>query len=108
MSLTQFGLPVSEVKICPQPFFTLQINPDGKIVPCYSIVYPSIIGDCNNQSVNEIWNSKQFQRFRRVMLDGAKNVGEVCANCNIIKYRLFPEDVLNNNSERLKKYYEII
>jgi radical SAM protein with 4Fe4S-binding SPASM domain len=107
MSLTQFGLPISEVKICPQPFFTLQINPDGKVVPCYSFEYPSIMGDCNNQSVNEIWNSKQFQHFRRTMLDGVKNVCEVCANCNIIKYRLFPEDVLNNDAERLKKFYEL-
>ncbi|MDD2889300.1 MAG: radical SAM protein [bacterium] len=105
--LTQFGLPVSEVKICPQPFFTLQINPDGKVVPCYSFEYPNIIGDCNNQSIYEIWNGKPFQNFRRRMLDGAKSVCEVCANCNIIKYRLFPEDVLNNDVERLKKLYEI-
>lgn len=106
MLVTQFGLPVSEVKICPQPFFTLQINPDGKVVPCYSFEYPSIMGDCNRQSVCEIWNSKQFQRFRRRMLDGAKNICAVCSNCNIIKYRLFPEDVLNNDAERLKKFYQ--
>ena len=105
MSLTQFGLPVSEVKICPQPFFTLQINPDGKIVPCYSWEYPSIIGDCNNQSVYDIWNGKQFQQFRRNMLDGAKNASKVCDNCHIIKYRLFPEDDLRNDVERLKKFY---
>ena len=107
MSFTQFGLPVSEVEICPQPFFHLQINPDGKVVPCYSLDYPSIIGDCNNQSVREIWNGKQFQKFRRTMLDGVKNVCEVCAKCNIIRHRLFPEDVLNNNAERLKKFYEL-
>lgn len=107
MSVTQFGLPVTEVKICPQPFFTLQINPDGKIVPCFSFEYPKIMGDCNNQSVYEIWNGKEFQHFRRTMLDGVKNVCEVCAKCNIIKYRLFPEDVLNNDVERLKKFYEI-
>ena len=107
ISVTQFGLPVSEVKICPQPFFTLQINPDGKVVPCYSVTYPIILGDCNNQSVCEIWNGKQYQHFRRMMLDGAKNVCEVCANCNIIKHRLFPEDVLNNDAERLKKFYEL-
>lgn len=106
MLLTQFGLPVSEVKICPQPFFTLQINPDGKVVPCYSFEYPGIMGDCNNQSVKEIWNGKQFQNFRRKMLDGIKNTCKVCAECNLIKYRLFPEDVLNNDAERLKKYYE--
>ena len=107
MSVTQFGLPISKVKICPQPFFTLQINPDGKIVPCYSFEYPEIMGDCNNQSVQEIWNGKKFQNFRRKMLDGTKNVCKTCENCELIKYRLFPEDNLNNDAERLKKLYEI-
>lgn len=106
ISVTQFGLPLSEIQICPQPFFTLQINPDGKIVPCYSFEYPGIMGDCNNQSIYEIWNGKQFQHFRRTMLDGVKNACDVCAKCNIIKYRLFPEDVLNNDAERLKKFYD--
>lgn len=106
-AVTQFGLPVSDVHICPQPFFHMQINPDGKIVPCYSFEYPGIMGDCNNQSVDKIWNGRQFQQFRRTMLNGAKNVCDVCANCNIIKYRLFPEDALNNDAERLKKFYEL-
>ncbi len=107
-SVTQFGLlapDVSEALICPQPFFTLQINPDGKVVPCYSVTYPNIMGDCNNQSICEIWNGKQYQDFRYKMLDGIKNIGETCANCEMIKHRLFPEDVLNNEVERLKKFY---
>lgn len=106
-AVTQFGLPVSEVHICPQPFFHLQINPDGKVVPCFSFEYPGIMGDCNNQSVDKIWNGRQFQYFRCRMLDGLKNVCGVCANCNIIKYRLFPEDVLSNDAERLKRFYEV-
>lgn len=107
MSLTQFGLPISEVKICPQPFFHLQINPDGKVVPCYSFEYPGIMGDCNNQTILEIWNGKKFQKFRLSMLDGIKNVCEICARCDLIKYRLFPEDVLNNDARRLKGLYKI-
>lgn len=103
--LTQFGLPVSEVKICPQPFFTLQINPDGKVVPCFSFEYPEIMGDCNHQSIVEIWKGKKFQQFRRKMLDGIKGMGKTCANCHIIKYRLFPEDDLSKDAERLKKYF---
>lgn len=103
--VTQFGLPVSEVEICPQPFFTMQINPDGKVVPCFSFEYPCIMGDCNNESVYEIWSGKKFQQFRRAMLDGIKNTCETCVNCNIIKYRLFPEDILNDDAERLKKYF---
>ena len=105
ISFTQFGLPVSEVKICPQPFFHMQINPDGKVVPCYSLVYPIILGDCNSQSVYEIWRSKPYQDFRRKMLDGTKTVCKTCKNCDIIKHRLFPEDLLNNDAERLKNFY---
>ncbi|MBT8342135.1 MAG: radical SAM protein [Desulfatitalea sp.] len=104
-AVTQFGLPVTDVQICPQPFFHMQINPDGKIVPCYSFEYPGIMGDCRHERVNEIWKGDVFQKFRHQMLTGLVNVSEVCEKCNIIKYRLFPEDVLNSDAERLKKYY---
>lgn len=106
MKVTQFGLPVGEVKICPQPFFHFQINPDGKIVPCYSFEYPAILGDCRRQSVVKIWQGRKFQAFRRRMLDGLKKASEVCGRCQLIKYRLFPEDVLNDDADRLKKYYQ--
>jgi len=105
--LTQFGLPVCEVKVCPQPFFTMQINPDGKVVPCYSAAYPDILGDCNNESVCEIWKGKKFQAFRRSMLEGRKQLSRVCAECKIITHRFFPEDNLDNDAERLKKFYEL-
>ncbi|MFA6919231.1 MAG: radical SAM protein [Patescibacteria group bacterium] len=106
LSVTQFGLPVSEVKICPQPFFTFQINPDGKVVPCFSLDYPEIIGDCNNESIYDIWNGEKFRKFRSRMLDGAENVCKICSNCNIIKYRMSPEDVLNEAVGRLKEIYK--
>jgi radical SAM protein with 4Fe4S-binding SPASM domain len=105
--VTQFGLPVTEVEICPQSFFTLQINPDGKVVPCYSFEYPMIMGDCNKETVVEIWNGIKFQNFRRKTLDGSKTASETCAKCNIIKYRLFPEDVLNQDADRLKVHYDL-
>ena len=102
---TQFGLPISEVKICPQPFFTMQINPDGKIVPCYSFEYPIICGDCRKEPVVDIWNGEQLRKFRLRMLDGINSSSAVCENCNMIKYRLFPEDNLNNDAERLKAFF---
>lgn len=104
--VTQFGLPVSEVRVCPQPFFTMQINPDGKVVPCYSFEYPGIMGDCHSQTVPQIWNGSKFNEFRRAMLDGSRHVGGICSECSIIKYRMFPDDVLNDDTERLKPCYE--
>ncbi|MEI7811969.1 MAG: radical SAM protein [Ignavibacteria bacterium] len=106
-TVTQFGLPVSEVKICPQPFFTMQINPDGKVVPCFSFEYPEIMGDCNNESIDEIWNGEIYNQFRKKMLDGSEFVSEACKDCNIIKYRLFPEDDLKNDAERLRQFFEV-
>ena len=107
MASTQFGLSVSDFKVCPQPFFTMQINPDGKIVPCYSFEYPGIMGNCNNQTAQEIWNGKKFQNFRKKMLvDGIKGASKNCAKCCISKYRQFPEDILDNDIEQLKKIYK--
>ena len=105
-TLTQFGLPISDVKVCPQPFFTMQINPDGKVVPCFSFEYPEIMGDCNHEAVNKIWTSKNFQAFRRKMLNGAEQTSESCQDCSIIKYRIFPEDDLSNDAEHLKPLFE--
>jgi radical SAM protein with 4Fe4S-binding SPASM domain len=104
--LTQYGLPVGEVKVCPQPFFHMQINPDGKIVPCFSWDYPGIMGNCAESSMVDIWNGPVFQKFRRAHLDGCKTASKACVDCNIIKYRLFPEDDLSNDVERLKPFYE--
>ncbi|MDB4264748.1 radical SAM protein, partial [bacterium] len=106
LQTTQFGLPVSEIKICPQSFFTMQINPDGKIVPCYSFEYPIICGDCRKESVVDIWDGEKLRKFRLKMLEGINNFSAICANCNMIKYRLFPEDNLNDEHERLKALYK--
>lgn len=103
--LTQFGLPVSEVPICPQPFIYMQVNPDGKVTPCFSFEYPEIMGDANKESVVDIWNGKKFQDFRRAHLDGRKNVCKTCADCQIMKYRMFPEDDLSQDVDRLKGLY---
>lgn len=105
IAVTQFGLPVAEVKVCPQPFFTLQVNPDGKVVPCYSFDYPEIMGDCNNSSLQEIWNGGKFRAFRRKMLAGLKDTNEICTDCSIITYRLFPEDDLSKDVARLIRLY---
>ena len=102
---TQFGLPVSNIHVCPQAFFTMQINPDGKVVPCYQISYPAIMGDTNNQTLQEIWNGEGYASFRRAMLNGRSSANPVCATCNFIKYRLFPEDDLQDAAERLKGVY---
>lgn len=99
--ITQFGNEVVDIKVCPQPFFTMKINPDGKVVPCYSFEYPEIIGDCNKQSMKDIWNSDKFLDFRLKMLNGRNKVNDICKKCNIMQYRISPEDVLDGHIKGL-------
>ena len=102
----QFGLVKKQVIICPQPFFAMYINPEGKVSPCYSMTYPMFLGDVNKQPLYEIWNSKAYKLFQNSMLNGVKNVCSTCADCKIIRHRLFPEDDLNGDVDRIRKYYE--
>jgi Predicted Fe-S oxidoreductases len=102
---TQFGTNIIDAEICPQPFYTLQINPDGKVVGCYSVAYPEILGDCNHMAVKEIWNGKKYNSFRKRMLRGRKDVCIVCRECNIKTYRMQTEDAIYNKNGRLNMVY---
>lgn len=104
-AVTQFGTEVLDVPICPQPFYTLQVNPDGKVVGCHSIAYPTILGDCNNNSIEEIWNGEKYNSFRRRMLKGRDRVCEICRDCGINTFRMQPEDLITNKDGSLNVLY---
>lgn len=102
---TQFGTEVIEASICPQPFYTLQINPDGKVVGCYSVTYPEILGDCNTETVQDIWLGKKYNSFRKRMLRGMDSVCDVCKDCNIKTFRMQQSDAIYNKNGRLDHIY---
>jgi len=103
---TQFGLPLRYVKVCPQAFYSMQINPDGKIVGCYAVYYPRILDDCNHKSLVDIWNGDGYTSFRKDMLCGRENVCQFCVDCRINDFRIFPEDDISDYTEELKKKYK--
>lgn len=105
---TQFGLEIKEkIKICAQPFMHFQINPDGKIIPCYSWSYPEILGDVNKESLYDIWNGEKFNNFRIKMLENTLNFNNICRNCGMIQFRQHPEDIIEGeeNIKKLINYY---
>lgn len=104
---SQSGNPILESNICPQPFYMMQINPDGNVVPCCSMKYPWVMGNIQNEGICDIWNGKAFSHFRRILLDGVKAAGEVCSKCSLYKYGLFEEDKLDEYVENLKKVYQV-
>ena len=103
--VTQYGAKASEVKVCPQPFATLQVNPDGEVVPCYSLDYPCYVGNVNNEYLYDIWNGDAMKMFRLNMLHGRDHAGTACENCKIIAHRMSPEDSLDGHEKRLLEVY---
>lgn len=98
---TMNGNRVKNAKICPQPFYSLQINPDGDMLPCCTIEKPIVIGNCKERSVLDIWNGKVLQAFRKMQLEKKKDENSVCRKCMQYKYGMFPEDYLDDDAEQI-------
>lgn len=103
LTKTQNGENLSDAQVCPQPFYMLQINPDGKIVPCCAMEYPGILGDINNEKIIDIFTGDKFNSFRKNLLLGNKN--KICSKCVVYKYGIYQEDILDNDIDKLLKLF---
>lgn len=101
INLTQNGANVQEVEVCPQPFYLMQINPEGNIVPCCAMETAYIAGNCKEDTLYNIWNGQKFNDFRKTQLAKQKQIYTVCNKCKQYKFAMFTEDILDNASTRL-------
>lgn len=100
-SLTQNGNELPEIKVCPQPFYMLQVNPEGNIVPCCSMLTPVVLGNCEKENIVDIWHGKAYKNFQILLLEGKKELNKVCRECQTYKYGTFKEDILDNDIEKI-------
>jgi radical SAM protein with 4Fe4S-binding SPASM domain len=105
MDRTQNGAPVSTAEVCPQPFYMMQINPDGIVVPCCGMESPLRVGDLAGQSIRDMWRGAVMNRFRRTHLSGRRSDNPVCRTCQQYRHAMFPEDVLDGNASELLEAY---
>lgn len=101
----QNGSVLLDAEVCPQGFYMMQINPDGKVVPCCSMKYPAVLGDARLQTVPEIWRGKTFNNFRLQMLRSREEAGAVCGACSLYRYDLHSEDMLDEVRKDLMEKY---
>lgn len=100
---TLAGAEVSSIDICPQVFYFMQINPDGKCVPCCSTKIPIYVGNVHESTVIDIWNGKVLHCFQQMQIRKFKNKNSVCASCTQYKFSVFPEDILDDDAEKISK-----
>ena len=98
---SQNGNQVMNAKVCPQPFFMMQINPDGNAVPCCSMETAFVMGNCLENSLLDIWHSNKLKKFQCQLLKNKKHLNVVCDGCEAYKYNMFEEDLLDDKAEEL-------
>lgn len=95
MDRTQNGALVARTNICPQPFYMLQINPDGIAVPCCAMESPVRLAQMADTPISAVWHGETLNVLRRLLLSGRRADNGVCAKCEQFRFAMFPEDVLD-------------
>ncbi len=101
----QNGTVLLESNICSQPFYMMQVNPDGNVVPCCSMKYPCVLGNVKEMSVQDIWQGARYRGFQKEMLNGVSKAARVCGRCTLYRYDMHEEDRLDAQAQQLKKKY---
>lgn len=68
---------------CYHPCGALIVDSYGKVVICCNDYHSSVVlGDLNNQSLMEIWKSEQFDKVRKKLAYGNRELFEICKKCD--------------------------
>lgn len=79
-------------KSCRYPFTHMTVTGNGKVVVCCADWnMETLIGDVNNNTLQEIWNSKELYDFRCMTLLTKGQGNKLCKKCEI-PLRGYPED----------------
>lgn len=72
---------------CTFLFNSFSINWDGKVSFCnVDFNHLGIIGDVNVQTIEEVWKSQEFERYRSLHKQGRWSEIELCRDCNYWAY----------------------
>ena len=89
------GNAVKDYRVCPRPFFVMNVHSDGDVDPCCTANLPGIMGNVSVESIVDIWNGKTFNALRRLLFED-KDKNPVCRSCLAYKSVMFEEDNLDN------------
>jgi len=77
-----YGQPITSIKVCPYPFYSLSINSDGSVSVCFlDWAHRLILGNLSEQSFESIWNGEKLKLVRLLHLHGQRAEMVICAKC---------------------------
>jgi radical SAM protein with 4Fe4S-binding SPASM domain len=90
---------------CKMLWTELTVMWDGAVVPCVNVFErENVLGDLSTQTLDEVWNGAEMQRFRRAHLDDAVDELKVCNTCP--RHKLDHDDfvAVDQLTQRLRNY----
>jgi radical SAM protein with 4Fe4S-binding SPASM domain len=91
--------------ICIYPWIHIYANPDGSVLPCCVADHRKPLGNLQNQTLADVWNSDGYKTIRKKMI-----AGESCEECNGC-YQMENsgiESVRQSNNKKYSKFLKFI
>ncbi|RDY24512.1 radical SAM protein [Romboutsia maritimum] len=101
---------IKQVNVCPYIFYSLTINSDGSVSSCFmDWKHSNILGDVNEKSFYDIWNSKEVFDIRKAHLTGDISKYEMCNGCGQLKFGMSDniDDYAENLLSKLEDKYPL-
>ena len=90
-------------EVCTLPFYTMNINFNGKVSACsFDWRHGQIMGNVNSERLRNIWEGKPYSDFRIMQLRKKRNEHPLCSGCEAV-YNLL-DNIDNNVAEILKRF----
>lgn len=86
------GKPAMERTPCQRLWSGINVHFDGSVVPC-CIDYDgeNVLGNATKDRLTKIWVNKDFQRFRKLHMQGRWNEIDMCRECVVHEYQFSKE-----------------
>lgn len=92
--------------VCPLCFYMLGIFPNGDVEPCDSIYKPIVLGNINDNTLKEMWESENLRKFRIMQLKKQRSQNAKCAVCCAPDDVSHPEDALDYEAFNVLRRFE--
>lgn len=99
------GHNIREVKICPFPFYSCIIHPDGEVCVCCSDYERKIsMGNVGKESLYDIWNGEKYRRFLAGMVENGYRENHIgCSKCEYPRFDAV-DDLDTHREELINKF----
>ena len=103
---TLYGNVVNRYNVCPQPFYSATVFPNGYAYPCCLLPNPAPLCNLVTERLADHWHGAKHRELLLGLLRGERGQIPVCADCTLFSYVSAPNDNLDPYAAELLKKYE--